>query len=83
MDRPLLLASGSALAAFLSWSTLAFARTTGAVYHLAQNATWGLIVGALVLALLASDGARGRVPRVLMAIGVIGALARAAAVFLL
>jgi hypothetical protein len=59
----------SAVAGALSFATLLVAEE-GALAHLAANATWGLVVGAVVLALLASDGARERPIKAMMAVGV-------------
>lgn len=80
-DRPLLLASGCALAGLLSFSTLLVGDSDGPVGHLAENATWGFVIAAVVLALLAADGATGRPAKALIAIGVVAAAVRAALLF--
>lgn len=82
MTRPLLLATGSALAGLLSFFTLLLPRA-GALAHLGENATWGLVLGAVVLALLAVDGAKGS-PRIraLVIIGLVAGALRAGLLFL-
>lgn len=78
-----MLASGSAGAGLASFSTLLLRGSESALAHLAENATWGLIIGAVVLALLAADGAKedARV-KALMGIGIAAAAIRAALLFL-
>lgn len=82
MDRPLLLASGSAGAGILSFSTLLLRSSASPAAHLAQNATWALVVGAVVLALLAADGAKERRVKALIGVGVAAAALRGALLFL-
>lgn len=84
VDRALALALASAGAGLLSWSTFPLRDSTSPVSHLAQNATWGLVVAAVVGALLASDGIKRGKPGVLQAslgIALVAAGLRAASLF--
>lgn len=72
---------GSFAAGFASFLTLLLPRG-GALSHLGENATWGLILGAVVLALLAADGAKGRhLVRALIGSGIAAAGLRAIVLF--
>ena len=77
-----MLAAGSAGAGLLSFSTLLLRGSESALGHLAENATWGLVIAAVVLALLASEGAKERRVKLLLGIGVAAAAARAALLFI-
>lgn len=82
MDRSFLLALASAGAGILSFSTFPLRASASPLAHLAENATWGLIVGAVVLALLAADGVKGRrAVKALLGLGVASAAVRASLLF--
>lgn len=82
MDRALALAAGSAAAGLSSFSTLLLRGSEGALAHLAENATWGLVIGAVVLALLAADGAKSDLRvKALVALGILAAGLRGALLF--
>ena len=76
-----MLALGSAGAGVLSFSTLLLRGSASALAHLAENATWGLVIVAVVLALLASDGAKVARVKALIAAGILAAAIRAALLF--
>lgn len=81
VDRPLAFSAASAACGLASFATLPL-RGDGPLAHAAQNATWGLIVGAVVLGLLATDGiGQRKLPRNLVILGVLAAAARALLAF--
>lgn len=82
MDKSLALSLGSAACGTLSFATLLLEKGDTPLAHALANATWGLIVGAVVLALLAADSAKDRrVVKALIGVGVLAAAARAALAF--
>ena len=77
MDRPLAFARASVACAALSYATLPLRGDTP-LAHAAHTVTWALLVAAVVLALLATDGIGDRkMPKRLVMLGVFAAAVRA------
>lgn len=82
MDRPLAFSCASAVCAALSYATLPLRGDDTPLAHAAQNATWGLLAGAIILALLATDGIGARkLPKALIIGAVLAAAVRALLAF--
>ena len=77
MDRPLAFASACAACGVVSFATLPV-RGESAAAHAAESATWALLVAAVVLGLLATDGIGDRkLAKRLVMLGVFAAAIRA------